>query len=96
MGTGVPPSHGIVTRIASTEGVSPTDLEPPLHDVVDTDALDRLVTASREQPTGADTTVEFTYHGYHVHVDGTGAVDVTAADEFTDAEPESTGGSRGD
>ncbi|MDQ2051342.1 HalOD1 output domain-containing protein [Natronolimnohabitans sp. A-GB9] len=96
MGTGVSPSLGIVTRIASSEGVSPTDLEPPLHDVVDTDALDRLVAASHEQSTGADTAVKFTYHGYHVHVDGTGTIDVTATDELPGAEPESTEGPHGD
>lgn len=93
MGTGVSsnPSTRIVTQIAAAEGVEPIDLEPPLHGVVDPGALDRLIESGR-----ADVSIAFTYRGYRVRVDGTGDVDVTAAQQFTDANGEATEESHGD
>ena len=93
MGTGVSssPSNRIVTQIAAAEGVEPIDLEPPLHDVVDPDALDRLIESAR-----TDVSITFTYRGYRVRVDGTGGVDVTPSRQFTDANGESTEESHGD
>lgn len=93
MGTGVSskPSHSIVTQIADVEGVDPTDLEPPLHAVVDPDALERLVDSSE-----AALSITFTYRGHRVRVDGSGAVDVTAANQLTDASGESPEESHGD
>lgn len=93
MGTGVSPSpsHRIVTQIAATEGVAPAELRPPLHDVVDPDALERLVESS-----GDDVSITFTYRGHRVRVDGDGTVDVTAASKLTDAGNESPEESHGD
>ncbi|WP_226005033.1 HalOD1 output domain-containing protein [Natrinema salinisoli] len=64
----------IVEKIAEREQVSPEELQPPIHYVIDTDALDSLYQSSiadRSSPT-----VEFEYKGYTVVVDSTGAVDV--------------------
>lgn len=96
MGTGVLPSHEVITQVASSEGVSPTDLEPPLHDVVDPEALDRLVESSGRDSSDDVLTVEFTYRGHTVQVDSTGAVDVTSVDQLTDSTGDSTEESHGD
>ena len=64
----------IVERIAEREGVDPIELSPPLHDVVDTEALESLFAS--DAPTGANASVTFTYRGYTVRVDGSGAVHV--------------------
>ncbi|MXV63356.1 hypothetical protein GS429_15045 [Natronorubrum sp. JWXQ-INN-674] len=98
MGTGVSPSHSIVTQIAAAEGIAPTDLEPPLHDVIDPDALDQLVDSSGYRSNGPTMVIEFAYQGRTVRVDGTGAVEVTAANQLTetDSNTDSTEESHGD
>ena len=66
------PSLTVVETIAEREGVPAEELQPPLHDAVDADALDALVgSASRER-----LTIEFTYCGYTVRVTGDGEVSV--------------------
>ncbi|NUB92422.1 hypothetical protein HTZ84_05415 [Haloterrigena sp. SYSU A558-1] len=92
MGTGVSskPSHSIVTQIAEIEDVDPTDLEPPLHAVVDPDALERLIDSSR-----AALSISFPYRGHRVRVDGSGAVEITTANH-TDPSGESPEESHGD
>ncbi|WP_049928444.1 HalOD1 output domain-containing protein [Halopiger goleimassiliensis] len=76
MGIGEKPSLSIVNQVAAAEGIDPFDLEPPLGEVVDTDALDALVASTRAE---ADVTVEFVYRGRPVRVDSTGTVDVGEA-----------------
>lgn len=55
----------IVERVAARENVDPLEL-PPLHDVVDTDALTALF-ANPEQRIDQ---VTFSYQGYDVTVEG--------------------------
>lgn len=55
----------IIEEIASKEDRDPMDL-PPLHDAVETDALDSLF-GSHDN---GGLLVEFTYHGYRVTVGG--------------------------
>lgn len=74
MQTGDTPSIQVVTQVASTEGIDPVELTPPLHDVVDPDALDAFVRRA-----DAEATIEFSYRGHSVCVDGTGHVAVTPA-----------------
>lgn len=73
MSNTTPTSIRIVEGVAAHENVDPMDLEPPLHDVVDTDALDALFR------TGDDSTatVEFTYCGTRVRVDDAGTIDIS-------------------
>jgi hypothetical protein len=66
-------------RIANREGVDPTDLEPPLHESVDFEALDTFL-----QSTRPDSTVRFNYRQYEVEVSNTGQTRVTLTRE-TDA-----------
>lgn len=70
----------IAERIANREGVDPTDLEPPLNDIVDLEALDALLQSSH--PDG--TTVRFSYGQYRIEVSNTGRTRVTLSCE-TDA-----------
>ncbi|WP_254522044.1 HalOD1 output domain-containing protein [Natrinema caseinilyticum] len=65
----------IVDEIASCEGVQPEELRPPIHYVIDTDALDSLYQSGDSER--APSKVEFVYKGYTVTVDRTGEVDVT-------------------
>lgn len=55
----------VVERVAARENVDPLEL-PPLHDVVDTDALMALFDA----PERCVDHVTFSYHGYDVTVEG--------------------------
>ena len=67
----------IVTEIASREGVDPTMLEPPLHDVIDPEALNALFAPTRRSPRTDSGRVSFTYNGYDVTVTATGSVSIT-------------------
>lgn len=53
----------ITYAIAALEGIDPEDVEPPLHDVVDPEALERLITSA----TG-DARARFSVGGYDVTV----------------------------
>lgn len=64
------PSTTVVRSVAAAERVDPPNVPDPLYDSIDPDALDALV-ASTE-----DVTIEFSYLGYAVTVDGDGTVTV--------------------
>ena len=74
-----PPSHKVIAEIARRTDVAPTEL-PPLHDVINPDALDTLF-----QPTPnagrMDGTISFEYSGYEITVHADGFVDVTSLDQ---------------
>ncbi|WP_436908270.1 HalOD1 output domain-containing protein [Halosimplex marinum] len=63
-------SIDVIEAIADETGTDPLRMEPPLYEVVDTDALDALYES------GAAATVEFEYDGHRVVVDGDGTVTV--------------------
>ncbi|UHQ97992.1 hypothetical protein HYG81_20390 (plasmid) [Natrinema zhouii] len=68
------PSLRVLEAIADAEDVSPITLEPPLNDVVDPAALDRLF-----EPTAADDSVRsghvsFRYRGYDVTISSDGTL----------------------
>jgi len=54
----------VVRTVADERGVEPTDLEPPLGTVVDTDALNKILRSD----TTSQLTVAFEYAGCHVTV----------------------------
>ena len=56
----------IVEKVAEHEGTSAEDLQLPLHSAIDTDALDSLF----QEPDREYPSVEFTYRGYTIRVDG--------------------------
>lgn len=75
MQSGDTPSMQIVREVATVDGVDPAELTPPLYEVIDPDALDAMV-----QTVGSDVTVEFTYRGHAIRVDGSGRVAVGSHD----------------
>ena len=74
----------IARRIAAREGVDATALDPPLHAVIDVDALESLVHPRPDERTDFTGVVSFAYGDYTVTVDGTGTVSITPAE---DADP---------
>ncbi len=61
-------STAVLEAVAAEEGCEPTELDVPLYEHVDPEALDALVSS----PLSGH--VSFTYHGYELTVDGGGAV----------------------
>ncbi|MDS0474488.1 hypothetical protein NDO75_05750 [Natrinema sp. 1APR25-10V2] len=63
----------VVRAVAEADGVDPVDLQPPLNDVVNASALDRLF-----EPPGNGAVrrgrVSFDYRGYDVTVHSSGRV----------------------
>ena len=78
MSEGASTSLKVVEKVAAREGTDPAELHPPLHTVVDTEALDALFrsTPSTARATGS---VEFEYHGYAVRVESSGEVQIGEA-----------------
>ncbi len=66
------PIPKIVNAVAEEEGVEPVTLDPPLAEVVDPDAVERVV----EDSTASDLEVRFAYRGHDVVVDDSGRVQV--------------------
>jgi hypothetical protein len=69
----------VARAVAAVRGTAPTDL-PPVHDVVDVDALDRLVRSDGSRGGGAVRSVSFEFAGCHVVVDGRREVRVRVRD----------------
>lgn len=66
----VRPSTAVLEAVAAVEGCEPTDLETPLYECVDPEALDALVASPLQGE------VRFSYHGHELVVDGRGNVAV--------------------
>lgn len=77
MPTTVPTSVRVVQGVAAREDTDPLDLEPPLHAVVDTDALDALCRPVDDE-SRTPVAVEFSYRGHRVRIDGAGEIDISA------------------
>jgi hypothetical protein len=77
-GSEVPPSTAVIEAIAEHEGREPMDLEQPLYEVIDTDALDAIIGDGGAGSPLADVSVEFSYNGCRVHVSDDGSVEVTS------------------
>lgn len=73
-----PISQSVVDAVAGAEGVDPLDLEDPLYEVVDPDALDALF---QSESAAVEGHVEFRYYGYEVTVTGSGHVSLEAVDD---------------
>ncbi|PSP78628.1 hypothetical protein BRC81_07350 [Halobacteriales archaeon QS_1_68_20] len=68
-------SRAVLTAVADAEGVDPVDLDRPLYDAVDPDALDALFRT--DVADGVDCHVQFRYYGYEITVHGDGSLDLT-------------------
>lgn len=71
------PITRIVDAVADREGVAPTDLRPPLYDVIDPEALNALVSSADGNADPDSLHVSFEYNGYDVTVGGDGEVSVS-------------------
>ncbi|WP_254761619.1 HalOD1 output domain-containing protein [Natrinema marinum] len=75
MANSAPTSMQVVRAVAAEEGVDPVELQPPLHEVVDADALDELCSQAADS-SGPARAVEFAYRGKRVCIDSEGNVEV--------------------
>ncbi|WP_276256727.1 HalOD1 output domain-containing protein [Halomontanus rarus] len=83
MSEGTSVSIKVSDEVADREGTDPTELQPPLHTVVDTEALDDLFRQTPSTP-GTIGTVEFQYRGYKIQVDSSGEVQIGETISFTE------------
>lgn len=72
----VTPSSKVVEAIARREGISATEQSPPLYNVVDTDALDALLSKNSTLE-NRSIEVSFEYQGYDVSVESGDVVEVS-------------------
>lgn len=70
----------IVEKVAESEGVDPTELQPPLYVVIEPDALNAVFADAESDAPRKAGRVEFTYCGYQVVVRSDGQVSVTEAE----------------
>lgn len=70
--------NDVVTEVADRVGDSPTELDPPLYEVVDPDALRRLFAGRNGHSDQSVGQVEFVYCGCRVTVTSSGEVDVSS------------------
>jgi len=70
-----PPSVALVTAVSECKGIEPTDLSPPLHDVVDPDALDNLFDRLRG-PLTRDSVLEISEYDCRIQVYADGRIEV--------------------
>lgn len=72
-----PLSAAVIAALAEYKGVDPMELDPPLYEAIDPDALDTL-DARRGNDTGSAVTyLAFSYDGRTVEVTGDGAVRIS-------------------
>lgn len=79
----------VVEKVAEREGTDPTELHPPLHNVVNTEALDALFRSTQNR-TRANGTVEFEYQGYKIRIDGSGEIQIGETVSFTESPAQPT------
>lgn len=56
----------IVSKVAEADGVSPSELNPPLQTAVDVDALEAMYEGDKDR----NVTVQFVYRGHQITVRG--------------------------
>lgn len=66
-------SEKVVQKVAEQEGTDPVDL-PPLYEVIDPLALDRLVDSSESTNESSLQSARFTYQGYTLTITGGGTI----------------------
>lgn len=71
----------IVTTIAEAEGVDPTELDPPIYDVIDPEALAALFQTPGNTTDSTEGGVIFPYNGYKVHVTNSRDISIQDIDE---------------
>ncbi|MFB1065028.1 HalOD1 output domain-containing protein [Natrinema sp. H-ect4] len=77
-------SMRVIEKVADREGMNPVEMNPPLHTVIDTEALDALFQSTPSAARG-DGTIKFQYRGYKIQVDSSGEVEVGETVSFTES-----------
>ena len=81
----------VVEAVAAEEGVRPTDIDPPLYEIVDPDALDSLFRSTLCAPRN-DGCISFSYCDYVVTVHGSGRIEVQPCPVATEVSAKSRTG----
>lgn len=70
-------STAVIETVAAREGVDPTELNVPLYETINPDALDQFVRHASEA--GGETAVqlELTYYGYELVITADGSVRIS-------------------
>lgn len=87
------PSTAVVVALAEAKGIDPIELETPLYDVINPEALDMLFESRTAAASESAGVVSFTIDGYEVTVTSNQEVTVTpegAADAADDPDESST------
>ncbi len=66
----------VLQRVADAEGTEPSELEEPLYEVVDPEALETIFKSFEDGPHREAGELRFPYHGYDVTVHADGEVSV--------------------
>lgn len=74
------PSTAVIEAIAAYHGTEPTDLDQPLYEVIDPDALDALFANAGTVDRPAPDLVAFSYDGCRVQVFRDGSIDLSPVD----------------
>lgn len=77
-GSAAPPTTAVIEAIAEHEGVDPLELEQPLAEVVDTDAIDSIIGHGVAGQASSDIAIQFFYNGCRVQVSNDGSVEVSS------------------
>lgn len=72
-----PASSTVIRAIADYHGIDPIDLDQPLYDAIDPEALDALVNNATRNPAPSEFSIQFTYYGCMVDVSNDGSVEIT-------------------
>jgi len=75
--------HTVVSDVAAAIGTEPEDLQPPLYDVIDTEALEQLFHRPEKNPQDPSGHITFDYVGCRVTVRSNGRVRVVPPEEAT-------------
>lgn len=67
-------SGKVLDTVAACKNTEPIELEPPLYEVIDPDALDNLFTPKRDGRVRMGGEVRFTYCGHEIRVTSNGEV----------------------
>jgi hypothetical protein len=69
-------SQKVLERVAELEDAEPHELEEPLFETVDPDALDQVFRTQPDGPRRAEGRIQFSYYGYEVVAYADGRVSV--------------------
>lgn len=76
-----PPSGKVVETVAALKDTEPTELDQPLHEAIDPDALDSLFSPKRDSTARRGGEIQFMYCGCSVIVTPNGDVDAVLKEE---------------